>query len=81
MTLVGVGDGTVTRRVFADIVSANYFEAFGSPLTLGRAFTPAEEEPDAIELVRRPREVGHPRAAEDVRDLVRVARHDERHRA
>ena len=47
VTLVGVGDGTVTRRVFADIVSANYFEAFGSPLTLGRAFTPAEEEPDA----------------------------------
>ena len=39
VTLVGVGDGTVTRRVFADIVSANYFEAFGSPLTLGRAFT------------------------------------------
>ena len=46
-SLVGVGDGTVTRRVFADLVSANYFETFGSPLTLGRAFTPAEEEPGA----------------------------------
>ena len=47
VALVGVGEGTVTRRVFADIVSGNYFETFGSPLTLGRAFTPAEEEPDA----------------------------------
>ena len=47
VTLVGVGDGTVTRRVFADLVSANYFETFGSTLALGRAFTPAEEEPGA----------------------------------
>ena len=47
VTLVGIGDGTVTRRVFADLVSANYFETFGSPLALGRAFSPAEEEPDA----------------------------------
>ena len=42
-----MGEGTVTRRVFVDVVSANYFETFGSPLALGRAFTPAEEEPDA----------------------------------
>ena len=47
VTLVGIGDGTVTRRVFADLVSANYFETFGSTLALGRAFTPAEEEPGA----------------------------------
>ena len=47
VTLVGVGEGTVTRRVFVDVVSANYFETFGSPLALGRAFTPTEEEPDA----------------------------------
>jgi predicted permease len=47
VAFVGVGDGTLTRRVFADVVSANYFETFGSPLELGRAFTPAEEEPDA----------------------------------
>jgi len=47
VTLVGIGDGTVTRRVFADLVSANIFETFGSPLALGRAFTPAEEEPGA----------------------------------
>ena len=47
VAFVGVGDGTLTRRVFADVVSANYFETFGSPLALGRAFTPAEEEPDA----------------------------------
>ena len=47
VTLVGIGDGTVTRRVFGDLVSANYFETFGSRLALGRAFTPAEEEPGA----------------------------------
>ncbi len=47
VSLVGVGEGEVTRRVFADSVTANYFETFGSPLTIGRAFTPAEAEPGA----------------------------------
>ncbi len=37
----------MTRRGFADSVTANYFETFGSPLTIGRAFTPAEAEPGA----------------------------------
>lgn len=47
VSLVGVGEGEVTRRVFADSVTANYFETFGVPLALGRSFTPAEERPDA----------------------------------
>jgi hypothetical protein len=47
VSLVGVGDGEVMRRVFADSVTANYFETFGAPLAVGRAFTPEEEQPGA----------------------------------
>ena len=47
LTLVGVGDGEATRRVWADAVTADYFETFGVPLALGRAFTAAEERPGA----------------------------------
>ena len=47
LTLVGIGDGEATRRVFADAVTANYFETFGVPLALGRVFTAAEEQPGA----------------------------------
>jgi len=47
LTLVGIGDGKATRRVWADAVTANYFETFGVPLALGRAFTAAEEQPGA----------------------------------
>ena len=47
LTLVGIGDGEATRRVLADAVTANYFETFGVPLALGRAFTAAEEQPGA----------------------------------
>ena len=47
LTLVGIGDGEATRRVWADAVTANYFETFGVPLALGRAFTAAEEQPGA----------------------------------
>ena len=46
VTLVGIGDGEATRRVWADAVTANYFETFGVPLALGRAFTAAEEHPE-----------------------------------
>src|SRR5947209_9646304 len=45
--LVGIAEGDITRRAFADIVSANYFETFGVPLLRGRAFTAAEERPGA----------------------------------
>ena len=47
LTLVGIGDGEATRRVWADAVTANWFETFGVPLALGRAFTAAEERPEA----------------------------------
>jgi predicted permease len=45
MAMVGLSEGDTTRRVFADIVSANYFTTFGVPLFQGRSFTPAEERP------------------------------------
>jgi putative ABC transport system permease protein len=45
MAMVGVSEGDVTRRVFADVVSSNYFATFGVPLFEGRAFTDAEERP------------------------------------
>ena len=45
--MVGLSEdaGDTTRRVFADIVSSNYFSTFGVPLSQGRAFTPEEERP------------------------------------
>jgi len=46
LAMVGLSEGdAITRRVFADVVSSNYFETFGIPLFRGRAFTPAEEKP------------------------------------
>ncbi|MBZ5608009.1 MAG: ABC transporter permease [Acidobacteriia bacterium] len=45
MGLVGLTDGDLTRRVFADIVSSNYFATLGVQLYRGRAFTAAEERP------------------------------------
>lgn len=44
-TMVGVAEGDVTRRVFADFVSANFFSTLGAPLARGRAFTDAEAAP------------------------------------
>ena len=47
MALIGVseGNGDSTRRVFADMVSSNYFATFGVPLAQGRTFTAEEERP------------------------------------
>jgi putative ABC transport system permease protein len=45
MSMVGLSEGDRTRRVFADIISANYFTTFGVPLFQGRSFTQAEEQP------------------------------------
>ncbi len=47
MAMVGLAEGSITRRVFADIVSSNYFSTLGVPLFRGRSFTAAEERPDA----------------------------------
>ena len=52
LAMVGLSEGDATRRVFADIVSANYFTTFGVPLFQGRPFTAAEERPaSAIPVV------------------------------
>ena len=45
MAMVGLAEGDTTRRVFADLVSSNYFATFGVPLYRGRTFTAAEERP------------------------------------
>jgi predicted permease len=45
LAMVGLSEADSTRRVFADIVSANYFTTFGVPLSQGRVFTPDEERP------------------------------------
>jgi predicted permease len=46
-TVVGHQEGTDTRRAFASIITANYFETLGIRLTRGRTFTAAEERPGA----------------------------------
>jgi predicted permease len=51
MAMVGVAEGEVTRRVFADVVSSNYFSTLGAPLFKGRVFTDAEERPGSNSLV------------------------------
>jgi len=45
MAMVGLAEGDTTKRVFADIVSSNYFATFGVPLFQGRSFTAEEERP------------------------------------
>jgi predicted permease len=45
LAMVGVGEKTNTRRVFADLVSSNYFSVMGVPPVQGRAFLPEEETP------------------------------------
>jgi predicted permease len=45
LAFVGVTEGDSTRRIFADIVSSNYFATFGVRMFRGREFLPAEERP------------------------------------
>ena len=44
-SMVGIGEGEMTRRAFAFQIGANYFSTFGVRLALGRAFLPEEEAP------------------------------------
>jgi len=44
-SLVGLTEGDVTRRVFSDVVSSNYFQTLGVHLLRGRAFSADEEAP------------------------------------
>ena len=43
--MVGLTEGDVTRRVFSDVVSSNYFQTLGVRLHRGRAFSADEEIP------------------------------------
>jgi predicted permease len=45
LTMVGLTEGEVTRRVFAEFGSSNYFETFGVQMFRGRSFLPEEEVP------------------------------------
>jgi len=45
VAMVGVGEKGNTRRVFADIVSADYFAVLGVAPLQGRVFLPEEEKP------------------------------------
>ena len=56
--MVGVPAGDTTRQTFIEVVSSNYFDAIGAPLSAGRSFTPDEEKPSAripVAIVRRER--------------------------
>jgi len=43
--MVGLTEGDTTRRLFADLVSSNYFDTMGVRLFRGRVFTAEEERP------------------------------------
>ena len=45
LAMVGVGEGEVSRRTFAAIISSNYFRTLEVRLVQGRAFLPEEEKP------------------------------------
>ncbi|MBV8206416.1 MAG: ABC transporter permease [Acidobacteria bacterium] len=47
LALVGLTEDNRTRRTFANLVPANYFDTFGAPLFRGRPFSAAEEKPGA----------------------------------
>jgi predicted permease len=48
LAMVGIGDGETTRRMFADIVTCNYFSTFGMHVAKGREFLAAEERPGSM---------------------------------
>ena len=56
--MVGTPAGDETRRTFASVVAANYFDTLGVRLAAGRTFTPNEERPGAqarVAIVTYPR--------------------------
>ena len=46
-SLMGLTEGDVTKRVFVDVITANYFDTFGVPVARGRTFNLDEERPGA----------------------------------
>ena len=51
VTMVGLGEGEMTRRAFAFVATANLFPLFDVRPTKGRGFLPEEEAPGANRLV------------------------------
>jgi predicted permease len=51
LAMVGLTEGDSTRRLFADLVSSNYFDTMGVPLFRGRVFTADEERPGGASAV------------------------------
>jgi predicted permease len=51
VAMVGVGEKTNTRRTFASIVTANYFDVLGVAPVVGRVFTADEDEPARVASV------------------------------
>ncbi len=47
LAMVGMREGDTTKRLFADMVTSDFFTTFGTAPVIGRAFTPAEEKPGA----------------------------------
>jgi len=48
VAMVGVGEKNNTRRTFASIVTANYFDVLGVAPVVGRVFTPDEDQPERV---------------------------------
>src|ERR1035438_4989223 len=51
LAMVALPGGDPTRRLFADLVSSNYFDTMGVPLYRGRVFTADEERPGSASPV------------------------------
>jgi predicted permease len=51
VTMIGLGEKGNTRRVFAALVTANYFSVLGVAPVQGRAFMPEEEKPGTAAAV------------------------------
>ena len=48
VAMVGVGEKNNTRRTFASLVTANYFDVLGVAPVVGRVFTPDEDQPERV---------------------------------
>lgn len=51
VAMVGVGEKNNTRRTFASIVTANYFDVLGIAPVAGRVFTADEDQPERVASV------------------------------
>jgi predicted permease len=47
LAMVGMREGDTTKRLFADMITSDFFNTFGTAPVIGRAFTPSEEKPGA----------------------------------